>query len=107
MEPQRDTGLELATLLAQSEAMLAAAAAGDWERVTALEAERRQTLDSLFDGATPRCDRARLTGCLQRVLELDRKLNESARCAQREIGEELERLRTGRRAVQAYQGAPR
>jgi hypothetical protein len=113
--PPAESGLEqqLEAVFALTRAMVAAGEAQEWERLAGLEQQRRPLLSALFsrrgdcdlNPSRSADDRQRLAEGVRQILEMDRRLIEQGETLKRAIGREIERLRQGRQAVQAYRQA--
>lgn len=77
--------------------------AGDWQAVIALEPQRRTLLEQAFATHAP-VDEF-VTGRVQAILDLDRRLMARSIEARDHIAEELDRSTRGRKATTAYQAA--
>lgn len=87
--------------LALSQALHAAAKAGDWERMASLETARRPIIEKAFQGGQAIEDA--LGGRLiTEILELDRQAMALAGTARDAVAEELGKLSRGKRVVNAY-----
>jgi hypothetical protein len=84
-----------------SEEMAEFSELGDWDRVLELGNLRRDLLEALFDAADP----AEEVGLIERILESDRILTDSARSARALVAQELAGRREKKRAVGAYREA--
>jgi hypothetical protein len=90
---------------AEHSARLAAAAAGgDWDEVTRLEAERRPLLEAAFAAGAPH-DAAAAADLIRQILDADRVVRELAGRARGVVAGELAALHRGRRMSKAYRDA--
>lgn len=85
-------------VLAHTEAMIAAAKAGAFERVSALELDRRE----LLKGLPAAC--AETKALLAEVIERDRELIAIVECARREAADLLRQARQAQACAGAYLG---
>ena len=89
--------------LSHTHRMLELAVADDWQRVVALEAERRSLLEQAFATREPLTEP--LAARVREILELDKVLLEASTRLRDDIGEELAHLHRGRRGTQAYRAS--
>lgn len=90
-------------ILEQTRAILAAAEAGAWEDITALEERRRVALETLFASAVDHePDAILLVDLIEQVREMDKTIGELARRERDAAAAELTRLRGARRHDRAY-----
>jgi hypothetical protein len=85
------------TVLLLTREMAEAAAAGEWEHVAHLEAERRAPLAQIVNDAT---EETRAT--IEDILRVDAALRDAAERARASVAGELAALRSGRQALTAY-----
>lgn len=95
----------LETALELTERMLETARAQDWERLTDLEAARRQHLQEAFTGKVSGAEAPAFAALAQQILALDRELIAAGEQERVTLGEALARLESGRRAKRAYAAA--
>lgn len=82
--------------------MTAASEQGDWDLAVELGSLRRDLLEALFQSAS---DPAEEVTLIERILESDRMLADSARAARTRVAEELAGRREKKRALGAYREA--
>ena len=85
--------------------MLELAQAGEWEIVTELEEQRRTLIEQLFREPPPESWIPLLQDAVQTTLSSDARVQELAGAERDKLGEKLRALRTGRRALSAYDDA--
>ena len=85
-------------VLALTEDMLAAAHAGDFDRVSALDAERRALLE------VPIVTDAESAPVLAKIVECDRALVGTVEAARRFVGEQLRQARLAQAGAGTYLG---
>lgn len=85
--------------------MLSLAQQGEWETVMGLQAERQQRLEAYFSSSVPAHLAEQVAAGIREILDLDRQLMELGRQGMDELARNMNGLRTGRRAQQAYTGA--
>lgn len=105
MNPSIDWEPQIQQLRHFSFEMLELAQAGEWEIVTEKEAERRVLIEELFQSPLPAQWVPLLKDAVQATLTLDAQVQELARAERDKLGEKLRALRTGRRALSAYDDA--
>lgn len=89
-----DAALEL------SAAMLRLAETADWESVIRLTQDRESMLADLF--ASPSESPEHLAACIERIQDMDRRLQDYAKAQRRNLGDKLSSLKKGRRVHAAY-----
>lgn len=103
-----DNTEHLRRALQLSKAMRIAAGESEWERVVALEAERRPVIENAFTGKEDSSSSRRNAEQLVReILELDRQVMQQAGKARDSAADELANLSRGRRVVNAYRSVAR
>jgi hypothetical protein len=91
-----------------SKAMQIAAGESEWERVVALEAERRPVIENALTGKEDSSSsRRNAEQVVREILELDRQVMHQAREARDCAADELANLNRGRRVVKAYRSVAR
>jgi hypothetical protein len=104
-QPPEGAALD-AELLRLTEAMLAAARAGDDASVAAL-AERREAVVAAFERvAVPVAAAARVAECVRRVLALDREVLGLVQARTDAARQALDTLAARRRSLQSYRKTP-
>lgn len=93
------------TFVQATREMLAQAQRGEWEAVMGLQAERQQRLEAYFSTPVPAELAENVAAGIREMLELDRRVMELGRKGMDELARNMNGLRTGRRAQQAYTGA--
>jgi hypothetical protein len=88
----------LANLLELTRNMFAAAHSGDFDRVSALDTERRAMLES---NLSPEADSATL---IDAIVACDRELVAAVETARRHVGEQLRQARLAQAGVGSYLG---
>ncbi|HLF97758.1 MAG TPA: flagellar protein FliT [Methylococcaceae bacterium] len=98
-----DLRAQCLSVLDLTRAILAAAAAGEWDEVSAREAQRQVALERIFAAEVAgEADAFLLADMIEQVREMDKAICETA-CRERDaIAAELNRLRRGQRQRQAY-----
>lgn len=76
----------------------------DWEALSKVETERSQILHSLFDHSAMPALLSRIAEPLRRIIELDQKIIALGKQARETLKGEMELLKLGKRAVDAYLG---
>lgn len=89
-------------ILANTRGMLAAATADDWDRVVALEAERRARIKGFFAAAVAPYESAWVRDGIQEILESDRKLLAMSQDRKQDRSRRVVELRRGSAANDAY-----
>lgn len=98
-----DIRAQCLSVLDLTRAILAAAEAGEWDEVSALEAQRQEAFERIFAGeVNGEAEALLLADMIEQVREMDKAICETA-CRERDaIAAELNRLRSARRHEQAY-----
>ena len=98
-----DLRAQCLSVLDLTRAILAAAAAGEWDEVSALETQRQDVFERIFAGEVAgEAEALLLADMIEQVREMDKAICETA-CRERDaIAAELNRLRRGQRQRQAY-----
>ena len=92
---------ELESLLELSQQLNTYAEAGEWETVERLERERRLRLQAWCEAHAAGMDPAQHRG-LERLRELNHRLEALTRANQERVGAELQDLKRGRSGAAAY-----
>jgi hypothetical protein len=85
--------------------MLELAQAGEWEIVTEIEEQRRVLIEQLLREPPPAEWASRIRETVQATLSSNARVQELASAERDKLGEKLRGLRTGRRALSAYDDA--
>lgn len=97
---------DLSALVKKTEYMLKLAQAGEWEKVTDLESERRPRLEALFnslDQSTREQSATQLQQGVERILGLDREIIALGQEVKAEAANSFRQSRSARRATAVYQ----
>ena len=94
----------LAPLLELTRGMRLAAEEGDWDRLIALEEERRPLIAALFEPPPQAPESPALRVAIKLIQDQDREIMSLAGAGLEEFRREMRTLDSGRRAVKAYGG---
>jgi len=93
----------LDALLSLTQALLGSAKAGDWERVTVLESERRPLIYAAFAaGGVAVGDNPDRQAVIREILDADRQVMDLARQQRDDLQSQLRDLGYGKSALRAY-----
>ncbi|OOZ42118.1 hypothetical protein BOW53_00625 [Solemya pervernicosa gill symbiont] len=91
----------IAQVVDLSNRMFKAAEAEQWDELVELEAERRQSLPQLFNNP-PSEHTSKLSEAVQLIIDLDKRTMALGEKGRHLIGNELQGLRQGQQATNAY-----
>jgi len=94
---------KLEQILTQTRRMHALAIDGEWEKVAALEHERKNLMNTCFSSETPFDDPQIAAHYIQEIIELNKKAATMGLEARESLGNALGDFQRGRQATQAYQ----
>ncbi|MFZ5620716.1 MAG: flagellar protein FliT [Pseudomonadota bacterium] len=96
------SSFSLDSLLSLTRELLGSAEAGDWERVTILEGERRPLIHAIFPADAAVGDDSYRRAAIREILEADRQVMDLARQQRDRLQLQLRDLGHGRSALRAY-----
>lgn len=95
----------LAAVIGLARAMLNAAEDGNWEEVAKIEAARREEIATCFARTDAHGNAAVIADGIRTLLAIDHQIMLLATNGMGDLGDKLGALRTGSRALQAYESA--
>lgn len=95
----------LAAVVGLARAMLSAAEGGNWEEVAAIEAARREEIATCFACTAAHGNPAVIADSIRTLMAIDHQIMLLATTGMGDLGDKLDALRTGSRALQAYESA--
>lgn len=104
-EPPGPCAAGFAAVIELTRAMLSAAQRAEWDEVSLIEAARGDALAACFAGADVGRDATAIADGVRTLRALDTQITLLATEAMADLREKMCVLRTGRRALQAYQSA--
>lgn len=96
------SSFSLDALLSLTRELLGSAQAGDWERVTILEGERRPFIHAIFPADVTVGDDSYRRAAIREILDADRQVMDLARQQRDRLQSQLRDLGHGRSALRAY-----
>ena len=105
MDAQRTRQLQ--DIIQLSQQMLSQARDNEWERVTELEARRREMVLVCFQQTTPEQDSPEVAAAIREILHLNQEVAELGRQYRDQLGSEIHTHNVGRAAAAAYLGCIR
>lgn len=93
---------QLQDIIQLSQQMLSQARDNEWERVTELEAKRRELVLVCFRQTTPEQDSPDVAAAIKQILHLNQEVAELGRQFRDQLGTEIHTRKVGRAASAAY-----